>query len=216
MTPAILFDLDGTLIDSLPNVTDAANAVLSERGLPPLERKQTAGFVGLGEQVFMDRLIAATALDPLDRDAHMESFIGHYKVEALKTQLFPGAKDALNALKEKGFSLGLVTNKPRAPLLPTLETAGLSTVFDAVIAGDDLPKRKPYAEPIWHALKLIGAKTCVYVGDSPTDAETAQNAGVPFVLYTEGIRTVPVSAIPHDVVFDDFQELPEICARLAG
>ncbi len=214
MTTAILFDLDGTLIDSLPTVTDAANSVLNEAGLAGIGPDLTAGFVGLGEQVFIDRLIAATPLDPEDRPDILARFIEHYKREALNTRLFPGVRDSLMTLKGNGFPLGLVTNKPRAPLLPTLEAAELIGVFDCVVAGDDLPTRKPDAAPLHHALAVMGHDTCVYVGDSPTDAETAANAGMPFLLFTEGIRTVPVSAIPHDIAFSDFGDLPEICRTL--
>ena len=207
---AVLFDLDGTLIDSLPNVRDAANAVLDQRSLPHLPSETIAGFVGLGEEVFVDKLIAATDLDAGERDWVMTTFIRHYKEEAKKTKLFHGVEKALAVLQGEGVPLGLVTNKPRGPLEPTLEAAALSRFFGAIVAGDDLPKRKPDPMPITHATELLGQTQAIYVGDSETDAATAKNAGVPFVLFTEGIRVTPVHDITHDIAFSDFGMLPEI------
>lgn len=207
---AILFDLDGTLIDSLPNIQAAANAVLSEYSLPPLETQVVGGFVGMGEKVFVDRLIAATALDEADRPSVLQSFIGHYKTEAKKTVTFQGVHEALAQLQQTGVPLGLVTNKPRAPLVPTLEAAGLSVYFDIEIAGDDLPKRKPDPLPLFHALEQLNVDGGVYVGDSEIDAATAKAAGMPFVLFTEGIRRASVSELAPDALFDDFTALPGV------
>ena len=215
MTFAVLFDLDGTLIDSLPNITDAANAVLDKRSLPPLEQASVAGFVGLGEQVFVDRLIAATDLDSGERDWVMQEFIRHYKIEAAHTKCFHGAAAALSSLRSDGFRLGLVTNKPRGPLGQTLAAAALEGAFDLVIAGDDLPKRKPDPLPLLHAMNRLGTDRCIYVGDSEIDAATAQAAEIPFVLFTEGIRQAEVHDIPHVVAFNDFGMLPTLVGRLA-
>lgn len=211
---AVLFDLDGTLIDSLGDVTAAANAVLRKRDLPGLPSEVVAGFVGMGEQVFVDRLISATELDPDERRWVMEVFIHHYREEARNTRLMHGARKALEALKAQGLPMGLVTNKPRAPLEPTLDAAELAPFFEVVVAGDDLAKRKPDPLPLRHAMAELGVDRCVYVGDSSIDAETAKAADMPFVLYTEGIRTVPVHDMPHEVAFNDFGMLPGICVRL--
>lgn len=213
MTP-VVFDLDGTLIDSLPNVTDAANAVLREVGLAELPASEVAGFVGWGEQVFMDRLIAATNLDPALKPQLMERFIQHYVVVGSETRLIAGAEEVLRVFKENGVRTGLCTNKPRVPLLPVLASTPLGALLDAVVAGDDLAARKPDPAPLRHVVDMLGATTCLYVGDSQIDAETAVRAGVPFALFTEGIRTTPVAAIPHDFAFDDFAELPAIYRKL--
>lgn len=215
MTP-VIFDLDGTLVDSLAGITDAANGVLSERGLPSIGTDLTVGFVGRGERVFLERMIAATDLDPDDFDELLELFIKHYKVGARNTCLMPGARAALDWLKIEGYPIGLVTNKPRAPLGPTLEAAGLSDEFGVVLAGDDLPRRKPDPLPLLTAMERLGGSRCLYVGDSDVDAETAARAGMPFALFTEGIRTSAIEDTPHDAVFGEFSELPEIVRRLIG
>ena len=214
MTP-IIFDLDGTLIDSLPDITGAANALLAEKNLPPLEASKVAGFVGRGERVLLDRLIAATALDAADYDALMARFIDIYKGATGRTRVFPGAREALEHFRAAGVPVGLCTNKPSGPLGSVLEALDLSRLFDVIVAGDTLAARKPDAAPLLHAVSSLGAERCIYVGDSEIDAETAQAAGMPFAFFTEGIRTVAIVDIPHDAAFSDFADLPSIYARLS-
>lgn len=211
MTRAVVFDLDGTLIDSLPDIAAAANALLADHGLDPLPQTQIGGFVGMGERVFLDRLIAATALDAAEYDALMGEFITYYKVSTGLTTVFPGALDAVKALRAEGYKLGICTNKPGVPLAAVLDALDLGQWFDVIIAGDTLPVRKPDPAPLHLAFERMAATTGVYVGDSDVDAETAQRAGVPFAFFTEGIRTKPMDEIPHDRAFDRFEELPAIC-----
>lgn len=214
MMRGVVFDLDGTLIDSLPDVTNAANALLSDHGLPPLPQSTVRGFIGMGERVFLDRLISATDLDRTEYDALMVQFIAHYKKSTGATVVFPGVLDVLASLKAEGFRLAICTNKPMGPLQAVLDALDLEKWFDAVVAGDSLPKRKPEPDPLLFAFEKIGATEGVYVGDSDVDAATARNAGVPFAFFTEGIRTVAIEDIPHDRAFSDFAELPDICREL--
>ncbi len=211
MTRAVVFDLDGTLIDSLPDIAAAANTLLADHGLPSLPQSQIGSFVGMGERVFLDRLIAATALDVAAYDALMGEFITHYKASTGLTTVFPGALDAVKALKAEGYKLGICTNKPGGPLAAVLDALDLTKWFEVIIAGDTLPVRKPDPAPLHLAFERMEASLGVYVGDSDVDAETAQRAGVPFAFFTEGIRTKPIDAIPHDRAFDQFEDLPSIC-----
>lgn len=206
----VIFDLDGTLIDSLPNVTDAANALLAEMGIAPIGTKTVAGLVGWGEQVFIDKLIAKAGLDFGRRAEILERFLVHYKVAGRDTRLMPGVEAALKTLADLGIPLGLVTNKPRGPLLPALEATVLGKYLDAVIAGDDLPMRKPDPEPLREAARRLGSTCAIYVGDSEVDAETAKRAGFPFILYTLGMRRVALEDMPHDAAFENFRDLPGI------
>lgn len=209
----VVFDLDGTLIDSLPDIAGAANLLLVDEGLETLPVADMGAFVGHGERVFMDRLIAATSLDPKDYDRLLSAFVAHYTRATGKTRLFPGARDELDRLRALGVPLGLCTNKPRGPLEAVLKAVALESSFDRISAGDDLPRKKPDPLPLLKLVEALGAETCVYVGDSEVDAETAKRAGVPFVLYTEGIRTTPVEDIPHQALFSDFMDLPKILSE---
>ncbi len=209
---SVVFDLNGTLIDSLPTITQTANSLLSENGLPDLSSQVVGSFVGLGEQVFLDRLIAATALEAGNRPALMERFIAIYKEVSQDTHLFAGVREALDQFAADGVPMGLCTNKPGGPTEVVLQTTDLARYFDVVAAGDTLPVRKPDPAPLHHAFEAIGAG--VYVGDSETDAKTAEAASVPFVLFTEGIRVSPLSDIPHDAAFDRFDLLPAVISSL--
>ncbi|MCM2560879.1 phosphoglycolate phosphatase [Lutimaribacter sp. EGI FJ00015] len=211
---AVVFDLDGTLIDSLPGIANAANTLLQEEGRPTLPQGDIAGFVGLGEIVFLKRLIAAGGLDPARFDRLMERFILHYKNAAQMTGAFPGAREALCQLRADGWTIGLCTNKPTGPLRAVLDHLELDGAFDTIVAGDTLDRRKPDPAPLRHTLDGLGAATGIFVGDSPVDAETARAANVPFVLFTGGIRTVALDEMPHDKAFDDFSQLPAICRAL--
>ncbi|MFP7570775.1 phosphoglycolate phosphatase [Marivita sp. S2033] len=211
MTRAIVFDLDGTLIDSLPDIAAAANALLADHGLAPLPERQIGGFVGMGERVFLDRLISATALDPLSYDALLAQFIAHYKLCTGLTRVFPGVLETLAQLRADGLVLGICTNKPGGPLDAVLDAVDLRRHFDVVIAGDTLSLRKPDPAPLRLAFERLGATHGVYVGDSDVDAATALAAHVPFVLYTEGIRSKPVEHIPHDRAFRRFSDLYGLC-----
>lgn len=214
MTRGVVFDLDGTLIDSLPDIAAAANALLADHGLDPLPQAQIGGFVGMGERVFLDRLIAATALEADQFDPLLAEFITHYKASTGRTRVFPGAIEAVQALRAEGIKVGICTNKPGGPLAAVLEAVDLTRWFDAIIAGDTLPVRKPDPAPLRLAFERMGATEGVYVGDSDVDAETAQRAGVPFAFFTEGIRTKSVEEIPHDRAFERFEDVPSICRDL--
>lgn len=214
--PAVVFDLDGTLIDSLPGIAAAANALLAEEGLPPLSEARIGGFVGLGERVFLDRLIAATGLDPAEDARLMARFMELYVARSHDVALFPHVIEVLEGFRSRGVPLGLCTNKPSGPLDAVLASTGLGEVFGAVVAGDTLGLRKPDPAPLRHAFAMLGNLPGIYVGDSPVDAETAHRAGVPFVLFTEGIRDIPVEEIAHAAQYSDIRDLPAIHDDLAG
>ncbi len=207
--PPVVFDLDGTLIDSLRTMTNSANALLAHWHLPQIRSSQVAGYVGFGVDVFIDHLIADTGLPAQNRSALLERFMAIYVEQSKETVLFDGVFELLDWLKAKGTPLGLCTNKPSGPLGSVLETTGLGTYFDVVLAGDSLPRRKPAPEPLLECFKRLGGPG-LYVGDSSVDAETAVAARVPFVLFTEGIRTVPVSELPHDWAVSNLMDIPAI------
>ena len=214
MTP-VVFDLDGTLVDSLPSIRDAANAALSDMALPPLSDSTVTSFVGGGERVFVDKLLAHFQLEHDRFDDVLARFMRHYVVTSQMVDLFPGALSAVQAIRAAGHPTALCTNKPAAATKVVLKAAGLAEVMDFVVAGDVLPTRKPDPAPLLHIMQKLGAPTCLYVGDSEIDAETASRANQPFFLYTQGIRTSPIEAIAHTASFSDFAVLPDLVGQHA-
>lgn len=127
----------------------------------------------------------------------------------------PGVTEVLARLRDMGVPMRICTNNARAPLLPVPDKTGLGDWVEIVVAGgDDLPTRKPEPEPLLMVLRDLGQSRGVFVGDGMVDAQTARAAAVPFALFTEGIRSHSVEAIPHDAAFSDFACLCEVYERL--
>ena len=210
----VVFDLDGTLIDSAPDIQATAATVLREEGAAPLDRALTVSFVGAGAPAFVDRMMAARGLDPARRDAILARFLALYEGATALTRPYPGAVEALDLLRGRGHRLGLCTNKPGRPTRRALEAVGLGAAFEAIVAGDTLTARKPDPAPLLACVERLGGGPAAFVGDGEVDAETAARAGVPFALFTEGYRRSPPDAIPARVRFSDFAALPDLIAAL--
>lgn len=212
---AIVFDLDGTLIDSAPDIRAALNLVLEGEGVPALTLTETVRSIGHGVPALIAQARALRNL-PETRQAPMVAAMArHYgAASAVLTRPYPGVIAALDALAAAGHVLGLCTNKPLAPTRSILETLDLARHFSVVIGGDSLPQRKPDPAPLRAAFAALNAPPLIYVGDSEVDAETAQAAGVDFALFTPGYHKAPVEALVHRLAFDDFAALPGLVAGL--
>lgn len=212
----IIFDLDGTLIDSAPDIHAAGKAVLLAEGLAPVSEEQSRSFIGNGARVFVERLERAGsgANDPARTDRMYRHFMERYETEHALTRLYPGVMDTLENLRDTGWRMAICTNKPLAPTHAVLVHFGLNGFFGAVIGGDSLPVIKPDPAPLHAAIDALGGGAVVYVGDSEVDAATAMAARVPFALYTRGYRKTPVAEIAHQRAFDDFSALPAIADAL--
>ena len=216
MTAAVVFDLDGTLVDSLGDLAAAANRTLNVVGHDPLSMDIIKGFVGNGLPKLVERVIRHCGL-PLDRHAELTQLtLKHYNAAASETTVpYPGIPEALVALRQMGCALGVCTNKPEAPARHVLEALNLSKYFDVVLGGDSLSTRKPDPNHLFASfdtLQTSGPR--LFVGDSEVDAETAARANIPFLLFTEGYRKTPVTEIPHTVAYDASQDLPALVAKL--
>ncbi len=214
---AIVFDLDGTLVDSAPDIHAAANAFLAERGHDPLDLSTVTSFVGNGVPVLLERVMRAVgeAVDPSSLQAALPRFNEIYgAAPSALSKLYPGVAETLAALQAAGFVLGICTNKPEMPARQMVEDLGIDGYFTALVGGDSLPERKPDPAPLRRAAGNLGVDTSdlVYVGDSEVDAATAEAAGVPFLLFTEGYRKSPVEAIPHRASFASYQQLGTLVA----
>ncbi|GAB4533224.1 MAG: phosphoglycolate phosphatase [Roseibium sp.] len=211
MKPILVFDLDGTLIDSAPDLHAAASRLLAREGLPPLSLETVRSFIGNGVPVLVERVMAATGLETSRRDPLVEAFLEDYSAHATDlTRPYSGVPETLRELQETGYLLGVLTNKPEAPARQILADLGLEDLFDAVVGGDSLGTRKPDPAGLRHLQTELGGGPVVFVGDSEVDAETAVRAGVPFALFSEGYRKRPVSELPHHVCFASFEGLPDL------
>ena len=214
--PAIVFDLDGTLIDSAPDIHATANRVLAEAGLQTASPEVVRGFIGRGVGHLLACLLRAQG-QPGDGAAHaamVARFEALYDDAVTLTRPYPGVAEALDALTGAGHVLGICTNKPARPARAILHHLGLADRFDVILGGDSLPQRKPDPAPLHATFAALGDGPGLFVGDSEVDAETAARAGVPFALFTEGYRHAPVDALPHTARFADFADLPGIAARV--
>lgn len=211
---ALVFDLDGTLVDSAPDIQAAANQTLAEYDHPPVSMAQVSAFVGNGVPVFVERLRAHAGLDAPQTEV-LARFRGHYDADpSSRTRLFAGVKDALDMLAAQGHLMGLCTNKPVVPARTILQAMGVEGYFAAVIGGDSLAQTKPDPAPLFATLSALGGGAGLFIGDSEVDAATAQAAGVPFALFTEGYRKAAPEHIPHDGRFSNFADLPALVVRL--
>lgn len=210
----IVFDLDGTLIDSAPDIHAAVNAVLRENGTPKLTLDQVRSFIGGGVDVLWQKVRRATGLPETSHTDLVAGFMSRYHDATGLTQLFPGVLDALGNLADRGHPLGICTNKPMGPTKAILDHFGIRSVFQTIVGGDSLPEKKPDPAPLLLAFSGLGADPRkpdgIYVGDSEFDAECARRANVPFLIYSKGYRMTPIAELPHLAQFADFQELSSL------
>ncbi|WP_041527206.1 phosphoglycolate phosphatase [Paracoccus aminophilus] len=214
----LVFDLDGTLIDSAPDIRAAVNEVLAENGLPALTLAEVHGFIGGGVEVLWRKIIAAKGLSPEDHARYVAAFLTRYEAATGLSALYPGVTEALETLATRGHALAICTNKPLEPARAVLRKTGLDGFFRVVIGGDSLPVKKPDPAPVQAALAALGADPLrpdgIYIGDSEYDASAALAAGVPFFLFTEGYRHLPVEEMTHHTSFSDFKNLPSLVEKL--
>lgn len=214
---AVLFDLDGTLIDSAPEIHAAVNRALSSENLPGLTATQVRSFIGNGVGVLLQRCLETLGHGD-DGPLHsrlMAAFIADYETSFGLTTLYPGVADMLNNLASAGHPLGICTNKPAGPTRAVLRHFNLLRHFPVIVGGDALPQRKPDPAPLRHAHALIGGGPVLFVGDSEVDAETARTTPLPFALFTGGYRTAPVTDLSPLMAFDHHAELPLWLAKAA-
>jgi phosphoglycolate phosphatase len=214
---ALVFDLDGTLIDSAPEIHAVANKVFQDKGLQAFPFATVRGAIGNGVGVLVGRLLQSQGLaatGPLHAEM-VESFVKVYEEAFDLTSLYPPPTEALNGFADAGHPMAICTNKPEGPARAVLRHFGLDRYFQVVIGGDSLPSRKPDPAPLLAALRALGAGPSLFVGDSEVDAETASAARIPLALFAGGYRSAPIDSLGAKLIFDDFGALPGLVAHLA-
>jgi phosphoglycolate phosphatase len=210
---AIIFDLDGTLLDTLPDLARAANLMLVELGLPQVEAPTVRAYIGDGAVRLVKRVLTGDWEREPEKslfDRAMPIFNRRYgEGVARETRPFPGVVEGLEAFRAKGFPLGCITNKPEAFTLPLLEQTGLARFFDIVVSGDVLPRKKPDPMPITYACGFFAARPerVVLIGDSANDCNAAHAAGCPAVGVTYGyLPGGDVRSLGFDAIVDSLHE----------
>lgn len=179
----VAFDLDGTLIDSVPELAVAVDMTLSELGLPEAGERKARLWVGNGALKLVERALAdalGEAPSPQRLEPAHQRFLYHYGRDVgARTRLYPGVRECLDALRERGLSLALVTNKPSAFIAPLLEGLGLAGYFALCLGGDSLPEKKPHPAPLLHVAAHfdVPPSACLMVGDSRHDVAAGKAAG---------------------------------------
>ncbi|NEX48005.1 phosphoglycolate phosphatase [Rhodobacter sp. ETT8] len=210
----LVFDLDGTLVDSAPDIHAAVARMLAGEGLPPLDLATVTSFIGNGLPKLVERVIVRVGLDMRQHPRLTKATLHHYSAASSDlTRPYPGVVAALTALQQAGHLMGVCTNKPVAPARDVLRDLGLAPFFSAVIGGDSLPVAKPDPAPLHACIAALGGGPTLYIGDSEVDAATATAAGVPFALFTEGYRKTSVADLAPLMQFSDFDDLPFLLAQ---
>ena len=209
----VVFDLDGTLIDSRRDLADATNALIAELGGKPLTVDAVAAMVGEGAAVLVRRALTAAGLDPQTPGA-LERFLAHYGERlTVHTRPYDGLIEALTVLRSEGRALAVLTNKPGRPSREILERLELAPFFSQMIGGDTAAGRKPDPAGLLTIVERanVAPSATVMVGDSPVDAETASRAGTVLCIARYGFGAPAGSLVPRDgeLAIDHPAELPE-------
>ncbi len=212
---AVIFNLDGTLVDSAPGLLVATNALLREARRPPIFRPDLERMVGEGALMLIARAFAATG-PSVDPQPYLPRWLELYDALGPSgTTLFTGARETLTALDAAGCALGLCTNKPQRPTETLLTALSLDGAFQVVLGGDAVPRRKPDPDHVLQVLGGLGVapSEAVFIGDSPADAAAARAAGVPLVLMSHGYSRQPLRSLGADHIVDDFASLRALLTR---
>jgi phosphoglycolate phosphatase len=220
LQPLVIFDLDGTLLDTAPDLMASLNHVLVSEGIEPVDYGDMSFLVGHGARAMIERAykLRHQPLDETQTLALLDSFIAHYLAEMPgESRPFPGVERALERLSAAGFSMAVCTNKLESLARPLVKGSGLSHHFRFISGGDTFSTRKPDAGHILNTIaKSDGDPSrSVMIGDSINDIKAATNAGVPSIAVPFGYSDVPVETLQPTHIISHFDELtPELVLRL--
>lgn len=217
----IVFDLDGTLVDTAPDLTASLNTVLTADGAAAVSLATGRSMIGGGVRVLVSRAYAAAGIDlsPADLSARVDRFIEDYRSHiARESRPYPGLIDALHWLAAQGARLAVCTNKRTDLSIALLRALDLAGRFAAIVGADLAPAAKPDPRHLNLAIERAGGRIdqAVMVGDTRLDALVARAASVPLILVDFGYADAPVETFQPDVLISHFSALPDACAQVLG
>ena len=214
----VAFDLDGTLVDSVPDLAWCIDRTMARFGIAPRGEERVRNWVGNGVERLIDRALTGEPDAAPDPDLHREACAVFLEIHAAhgheRSRVYPGVRDGLAALHARGVSLACITSKPRALAVDLLAHLALIDHFEPVIGGDSLPRRKPDPLPLTHVCSVLGVAVehTVFVGDSCNDVQAARAAGMRVVCVSYGYNYgQDISQAAPDAVIDSLQELGALC-----
>jgi phosphoglycolate phosphatase len=213
----ILIDLDGTLVDSVPDLAYCVDSMMQQIGRPPWGEERVRDWVGNG----VERLVRRALIGQLEGEPDEQEFERAYPIfldlyrhhNGERSALYPGVRDGLTSFARHGFRLGCVTNKAEQFTTPLLQALGIHDSFEIVISGDTLAKKKPDPLPLLHAAKHFGVAPvdCLMLGDSVSDVRAARAAGFSIVCVDYGYNHgQDIRLAQPDAVISSFTQLPEV------
>jgi phosphoglycolate phosphatase len=219
--PLVVFDLDGTLADTAPDLIATLNVILGREGLPPVPVEGANELIGAGARALVERGFEAgqRELAPAKSDALYRDFLAYYAENLCnESRLFPGVVEALDTLAAQGFRFAVCTNKIEAHSRRLLDALGVSTRFAAICGRDTFAYFKPDPRHLTLTIEQAGGDPArsIMVGDSITDIATAKAAAIPVVGVTFGYTDRPVRELEPDVAIDAYEELPGAVAAIAS
>jgi phosphoglycolate phosphatase len=221
VNPSFIFDLDGTLVDTAPDLLGALNAILVREGRRAVNIDDLRHLVGHGAPTMLAEALKMTGgpADPARMAGLIDDYIAHYAAHiAEESRIFPGVTETLAQLAASGARLGVLTNKPQALSDKLLAALDLAKYFTAIHGAGRYPYSKPDARVFHHVVEELGGADgqCIMIGDSITDVATARAAGAPVIVVTYGYTPEPAHLLGGDAVTDHFADVPMLARRLLG
>jgi phosphoglycolate phosphatase len=218
--PIIVFDLDGTLIDTAPDLVDTLNIIFAREGLPPVPYDTARNMIGGGARAMIARGIKADgrALKPEKLEQMFADFVAHYSVHiADRSRPFPGLTDALDMLAADGFRFAVCTNKLEQLSRLLLDALNLTHRFATICGQDTFGVQKPDPDVLHRTISAAGGtvQRAIMVGDSGTDIRTARAAGIPIIAVDFGYSEVPVATLRPDLIISHFRQLPDAISAVS-
>ena len=217
LSHSLIFDLDGTLVDTAPDLLSATNAVLRSEGRQEVDPATLRHMVGLGARSLITQAMAATGAPAEEARLPelVDRFVTHYRAHiADESMAFPGVEETLTGLQAEGARLGVLTNKPQALADLLLDALKLDRFFPVVYGAGRMSYVKPDARIFHDVARELGGGSGIMIGDSVTDVATARAAGAPVILVSYGYTPEPAHTLGGDVVTEDFREVPGLARKL--